>query len=145
MTGRPTARIELAIDAIASALFAAAAVYALAALSAGVPLGAGAPLAFGLCFAALRRIEVEPRHPHTGEPATRPMPQTERAELVLTDRLPGIGPDSRVVQLFDPAAMPTSRQPNAARARPTNHRPGPGPDASQELLDALADLRRSLN
>jgi len=145
MTGRPTARIELAIDAIASALFAGATLYALAALSARIPLGAGAPLAFGLCFAALRRIEAEPRRPRAGAPASNPGLKTEGAELALTDRLPGIGPDSRVVQLFDPATMLTPKQANAAPAGRSDHRPAPGPDASQELFDALADLRRSLN
>jgi hypothetical protein len=145
MTGRPIARIELAIDAIASALFAGAALYALAAVSAGISLSTGAPLAFGLCFAALRRIEAEPRSPRTGEPATLPIARIDRAELVLTDRLPDIGPDARVVQLFDRAAMPTPGRPNAAPGRRIDRRPGARPDASQELFDALADLRRSLN
>lgn len=143
MTGRPTARFEFAIDAIASALFAGAAVYALAAFLPGAMASAGAALAFGLCFAALRKIEAEPRRPRTDEPAADPIPPTGATELVLTDRLPGSGLESRVDRLFDPAAMPKPGQPNAAPARRINHRPGP--DASRELFDALADLRRSLN
>src|SRR6478735_8181121 len=66
--------------------------------------------------------------------------------LVLDDVLAEIGPESRVVRLFDRKAMPTPgqlksridhhlRQDAAATARS---------DASQALSDALAELRRSL-
>jgi hypothetical protein len=67
--------------------------------------------------------------------------------LVLDDVLSEIGPDSRVVRLFDPAAMPTPGQLKAridrhliegALPRATSH------DASQALYDALAELRLEL-
>jgi hypothetical protein len=67
------------------------------------------------------------------------------AELVLDDILAELGPDSRVVRLFDPAAMPTPGQLNARIER--HLEPGPAaaaPDASQALYDALTELRRSL-
>jgi hypothetical protein len=68
------------------------------------------------------------------------------AELVLDDILAELGPDSRVVRLFDPAAMPTPGQLNARIER---HLGEPEPaaaasDASQALYDALTELRRSL-
>lgn len=66
--------------------------------------------------------------------------------LVLDDILAEIGPDARVVRLFDPAAMPT---PGQLRARIDRHLEDCDPtaglvDASQALYDALAELRRSL-
>jgi hypothetical protein len=66
--------------------------------------------------------------------------------LMLEDVLASVEPDSRVVQLFDPAAMPT---PGQLKARTDRHLDGgtphfPSPDASEALFAALADLRRSL-
>jgi hypothetical protein len=69
--------------------------------------------------------------------------------LLLDDVLAELRPNSRVVQLFDPARMPT---PGELKSRIDRHiseagrgAPGsPQPDASQALYDALADLRRSL-
>ena len=78
--------------------------------------------------------------PETGStpPAAEP--------LVLDDILAEIGPDSRVVRLFDPTAMPT---PGQLRARIDRHldehdATAPLADASQALYEALAELRRSL-
>jgi hypothetical protein len=71
----------------------------------------------------------------------------EKAEpLVLDDILAEIGPDSRVVRLFDRKAMPT---PGQLKSRIDSHlsegEPRSGAsDASQALSDALAELRRSL-
>jgi hypothetical protein len=67
-------------------------------------------------------------------------------ELVLDDILAEIGPDSRVVRLFDVAAMPTPAQ---LKSRIDRHLQGgtshsPSPDASEALHEALAELRRSL-
>lgn len=63
--------------------------------------------------------------------------------LELDDILAELGPDSRVVRLFDPAKMPTpgqlSSRIDAHQARSTAY-----PDASQQLSEALAELRRSL-
>ena len=66
--------------------------------------------------------------------------------LMLDDVLAGVSPDSRVVRLFDRAAMPT---PGQLQARIDRHLNGgtsqtPSPDASEALFEALADLRRSL-
>ena len=66
--------------------------------------------------------------------------------LVLDDVLARIDEGSRVVRLFDPAAMPT---PGQLRSRIDRHlassiSPGTPPDASKELHDALAELRRTL-
>ena len=82
----------------------------------------------------------------------------ERAPLVLDDILAEIGPDARVVRLFDRKTMPT---PAELQSRIADHlRDGapsfassktPAPsntraqsDASQALSAALAELRRSL-
>lgn len=66
--------------------------------------------------------------------------------LILDDVLDAVGPDSRVVRLFDASAMPSPAElkarvdrylgQDAAWAR--------SPDASQALVDALTELRRSL-
>ncbi|GAA4721472.1 hypothetical protein H9L13_09970 [Sphingomonas lutea] len=64
--------------------------------------------------------------------------------LLLEDVLAVPDEHSRVVRLFDAAAMPT---PGELKARIDRHLAGPSaepPDASQALFDALADLRRSL-
>jgi hypothetical protein len=75
--------------------------------------------------------------------------ETDRLDdqpLMLEDVLVDVEPDSRVVQLFDPSAMPT---PGQLKDRIDRHLDGgtshsPSPDASEALLAALADLRRSL-
>jgi hypothetical protein len=79
--------------------------------------------------------------------ADRLRPRRSREEeLVLNDILAKLGPDSRVVRLFDPAAMPTPAQLNdrierhlrASMPQAGSH------DASEALYQALSDLRRSL-
>jgi hypothetical protein len=70
---------------------------------------------------------------------------TPAGPLVLDDILAEIGPDARVVRLFDPKRMPT---PGQLKSRIDSHiEKGASPgasDASQALSDALAELRRSL-
>ena len=65
--------------------------------------------------------------------------------LMLDDVLAEIGPESRVVRLFDRKAMPT---PGQLKSRIDDHLGqaswAANSDASQALSDALADLRRSL-
>jgi hypothetical protein len=66
--------------------------------------------------------------------------------LELDDILAEIGEDSRVVRLFDPAAMPT---PGELKSRIDDHlegRPSDGQsaEAAQALHEALAQLRRSV-
>ena len=69
----------------------------------------------------------------------------EEQPLLLDDILAEMGPDSRVVRLFDRASMPT---PGQLRSRIDDHLGQTGSpaasDASQALSDALAELRRSL-
>lgn len=74
---------------------------------------------------------------------------TERYEsaeepLVLDDILDQLSPDSRVVRLFDPAAMPTPAQLKSRIDRHLDGAAPEAPDASQALHDALAELRRSI-
>lgn len=76
--------------------------------------------------------------------------------LVLDDILAEIGPDARVVRLFDRKAMPAPKlTPGQLQSRIADHladgaprfapsNPPTAPDASQALSDALAELRRSL-
>jgi len=66
--------------------------------------------------------------------------------LVLDDILAELGPDARVVRLFDRKTMPT---PGQLKSRIDSHLDQVPPsagvsDASQALSDALAELRRSL-
>lgn len=79
----------------------------------------------------------------------RPM-ASEADELILDDILAELGPESRVVRLFDRAAMPTPGQLNDRIERHLRgvqprevHRSQPA-DASEALHEALAELRRSL-
>ena len=72
--------------------------------------------------------------------------QAHDEPLVLDDILAEIGPEARVVRLFDRKTMPT---PGQLKSRIDSHL-GQGPsaaaasDASQALSEALAELRRSL-
>jgi hypothetical protein len=115
----------------------------------------------------LRRVEPEPRHFKVSDFVIQPvapaaMPElllteaylylpseacgSASDELVLDDVLAEIGPESRVVRLFDPEAMPTPGQLKDRIDRHLHEGGPPGsPDASQALFDALAELRRSLN
>jgi hypothetical protein len=157
MHGGAAARIETGVDAVAAALFAAAIGYAMHALLAAMPAAAASgTVAFALCFGGLRRVA--PQAPRFDAPdAVRDFAVTpigallseadrvrSEAELTLDDVLAELGPTSRVVRLFDPAAMPT---PGQLQDRIDAHLADTQsqPDASQALLDALAELRRSLN
>jgi hypothetical protein len=75
-----------------------------------------------------------------------PVRAAEEEPLLLDDILAELGPNSRVVRLFDPDAMPT---PGQLKSRIDRHlEPGAGspeiPDAGQALHDALDELRRSI-
>jgi hypothetical protein len=75
-----------------------------------------------------------------------PAPSPAEDALFLDDILAELGPDSRVVRLFDPSAMPTAGQ---LKARIDRHlecdsAAVSAPDASAALHEALAELRRSL-
>ena len=162
MTGRIAARFETVADVGAAALFAAAIAYALhSMIAASAGTWSGGAVAFAFALAGLRRVEPEPRHFKVSDFVIQPgasaaIPElllTEAdlhlpdGELILDDILAEIGPDARVVRLFDPAAMPT---PGQLKERIDRHLdeggpPDAPPDASQALYDALAELRRSLN
>lgn len=164
--------IEKNVDRAASALLAAAAAYAAHAAIAGrfsQALGlSGAAGAAALAFLASLRVlnGVKPEAPRLPVPVfdVRQIEESQPAELLLTDRLEQpqppaneeplvlddvlaeLGPDSRVVRLFDPKTMPTPGQLNDRIERHLLGEAGPAApqDASQALHDALAELRRSL-
>jgi hypothetical protein len=163
MNARQLDRIEQAIDVVAAAIFAVAA--ACAALRLGpAPAAAVATAAF---FASLHRLRsIEPAMPkfELGGFEIVPLPdmvETEEllladadrldpltagdGELVLDDVLTELSEDSRVVRLFDPAAMPT---PGELVARIDRHLDNPPaaafPDASKALHEALFELRKTL-
>ena len=75
--------------------------------------------------------------------AEEPASDAGEEPLLLDDILAELGPDSRVVRLFDREAMPT---PGQLKSRIDRHlEPGEeAPDAGQALHAALADLRRSI-
>lgn len=135
----------------------------------GAETGGAGALAYVLCARTLKAIRPKPRFavPIFDLRKIDPSPMEEELLLTEEDRLPAdsppvadaaggalvlddilaeLGPNSRVVRLLDPAAMPTPGQLNARIERHLD-RGAPGgapPDASQALFDALADLRRSL-
>ena len=168
MEARHAERIEEGANALAAALLAAAVAYA--AVRLGVPAAgatAGAAATFFCCWRALQSVQPEaPSYalePFELAPLPQAVdidelvlteadrlapaePQGAEHELVLDDVLAELGEDSRVVRLFDPAAMPS---PGELRTRISNHLDGSdasllSPDASQALHDALSELRRSL-
>ena len=169
MQAESATRIEAGIDRTASGLFAVAAAYAAWMLLADVlarpsrmaalaAVGMGAYLAAARLLGAVqpeaRRLpvpvfdvrEMEPIEPDELLLTERYAPVAAEEPLVLDDVLAEIEPDSRVVRLFDPAAMPTAGelerriQRHLVRGAP----PAPPHDASQALHDALAELRKSL-
>lgn len=142
----------------------------------GVAALAVTVFAYLLSIRALRRVEPEPRKVPVSIFDVREVEPIEaqsfclngeaggdeEAELLLTDRLEPEGesdeplllddilaeiePDSRVVRLFDPAAMPTAGE---LRSRIDLHlesglSQAQSNEAAQALHDALAELRRSL-
>jgi hypothetical protein len=167
MNGSKAQTIELGLDLAAAALFAAAIALALVKVGASLFVLGGATAA-GLLgsLAGLRRIAaVEPAYVlpdfAVGEPPIEELEELvltdadrfvedvggqAESELLLEDVLAQLGTDSRVVRLFDAAAMPT---PGQLQSRIDDHlargTTAPAiPDASQALHDALAELRRTL-
>jgi hypothetical protein len=164
-------RIERDAERIAALLFAAAAAFGVhvgLAPMVGPPALAGftaaaAALAFLLCSLvlhawarhqsfALLPFELQEFGPFQAAEellltdADRLVPHGAAAPepLLLDDILAELGPDSRVVRLFDRKAMPT---PGELSARIDDHLgqpPAAAPDASEALSNALAELRRSL-
>jgi hypothetical protein len=176
MRGRREERIEKIVDRIAAGVLAAAAGVSLFALfgtiAPGVRLAlaaASALASYGLAVTLLGRVKPgSPKLPlRTFSPAELLVEEMDellltdqvellltdadrfkpaRDELVLDDILARLGPQSRVVRLFDPLAMPTPGQLNA-RIEQHLHASPPKPaaaDASEALYEALNELRRSL-
>ena len=148
MDGDKIVRIEASVDSAAAAVYAGGTALVLYLLNASNGyIAVGMAVAFAGCLYGLRSIEPEfvayPLPAFDARPFeavaldellltdfVRPAQASEDA-LVLDDMLAKPGLDSRVVQLFDPDAMPAPEQDVPA-------------DASQALHDALAELRRSL-
>jgi hypothetical protein len=160
--------IEAAVDCCAAAIFATAVAFATLVVGqslASGPQPAALAAAAGLaafigCSTLLRNVRAEVKSFAIGSfdivpfdfppaPDELVLSKSDRLrddELVLDDILTELGPDSRVVRLFDPAAMPS---PGELRDRIDHHlrqRPGTSaaPDESEALFEALAELRRSL-
>jgi len=170
MRGAIALQAEGAVDAAAASSLAAALAFVAFRLAPGAfaPASAAAVAAFAfvLCRKALARVgagrerysvpvfdirDFEPFEAGALDElllteADRLQPDANQDALVLDDILADIAADSRVVQLFDPTAMPT---PGQLQARVDRHLDGgtprpASPDASEALFAALADLRRSL-
>jgi hypothetical protein len=159
-------RIEKFVERGASALFAGAVGYSAYCLLPvwldnpsliAVAVGASA-VAYLLCFRGLASVATEkPRYqvpifdvrdldPQPGEELSK-APAAEGPDMLeLDDVLAEIEPGSRVVHLFDPAAMPTAGELKDRIDRHLERESGHSapPDAAEALHEALAELRRSL-
>jgi hypothetical protein len=165
MNERAIERIEAGADLSAAAAFALAAAYAVSNILAPHALAAaGGAAAFLGCFGVLRRITPEDSRYELPEFALVELPSDAVGELLLTDAdrlapaaraseelvlddiLAELGPQSRVVRLFDRSSMPTAGQLKDRIDRHLHHEDSPAApaDASQALYEALAELRRSL-
>ena len=157
MNARTAVRLETAVDAGAAMLFASAVGYALWALLAGqTQAGLGGLTAFALCFAGLRRVEPVPSvvGVRAANPVRDLLAEADRSlaeapaednVLVLDDVLAALGPDSRVIRLFEPEEAPTPGQLKRQIDRHLNSREADAvPDATHALHEALEDLKRSL-
>jgi len=165
MVGQRSDRIEAGIDSAAAALYAGATMLVLSWLNASnVYVAIGGATAFAACFYGLRSVEPEALKfalcafaPAAFELAglgelvltdgdRLQTPAADQEALVLDDVLAQIGPDSRVVRLFDRGAMPAPGQLEArvdGHLGKTTDESAPV-DASAALHQALAELRRSL-
>jgi hypothetical protein len=171
MKANQAERVETIVDAAAALVFASAVAFVLLHIW-GVPAFgvAVAGLSFFGAFYALGQVEPENQAYENAPFAVREVPvfaseelvltEADRLypadepaeELLLTEALAHVGSDSRVVRLFEPAAIPTPGELKARidrhvaarrRGRPHHDQAAP-PDASQALFDALTELRRSL-
>jgi hypothetical protein len=108
--------------------------------------------AFEPVVADLPPIKEEPVVPETAEAEEDPgeliledfMELIAEEELVLEESMVAVEADSRVVQLFKREAPPTAGELQERIDRHLRTTARPMPDATQELHDALAALRRSL-
>ena len=157
-----TKKIEAAAAALAAISLGGAVAFAAFTLlgPAMLPLRSGLAICAGIAAglvgkAALDRADVSAStysvatfKPRAIEAAEESVERTdvEETPLVLDDVLHAVGPDARVVRLFDASKMPS---PAELKARVDRYL-GQGaswaksPDASQALVEALTELRRSL-
>lgn len=166
MNSASVIRIEKGVDQGASALFGLAcgyAAYGWFSLQAQQPVlaletAAACALAYVLSLRVLRgvqprarRLPVQVFDVREVEPMdlselqqSEPLDASHAGEtepLLLEDELPEPEADSRVVRLFDPAAMPAG-EPGSVLDRHLDEQQSA--DAAQALHDALAELRRSI-
>ena len=143
--------IERIIDLCGASALAAAAGFATStlaplALSSSAAAG-GASVTFILAYAVLRRCGGHAPTIGLGAFELRTIePQPEPEALLLDVILASLGPDSRVVRMFAPDAIPTAGQ---LQARIDRHIASDGrgdrdDEAREALHAALADIRRSL-
>jgi len=150
-------KIEQIVDAIASATLACALLVALENIGFGTSFaGAGTVAAAGLSWCVLRAIPPQALQFALPDFAPSNLTQEELlltdadrigrpAELMLDEIAAHVGSGSRVVRLFDASAMPTAGELGARIDRHLQQQGTAGVvDASQDLFDALAQLRRSL-
>ncbi|HLO19244.1 MAG TPA: hypothetical protein VK192_01975 [Sphingomicrobium sp.] len=166
------AKVEKNVDRLASTLFAAACGYALNAWFAGrlgqpalaIESAVAVALAFLISGRALGAVQPRPRRlpvpifdvREVGpieEPELlltevfEPQPAAEPEDaLVLDDILAKLSADSRVVRMFDPAAMPTAGELKSRIDRHLDDEASAAQtsDATQALHDALSELRRAI-
>jgi hypothetical protein len=166
------ARIEKNVDRLASTLFAVACGYGLYAWFAGrliqptlaMASAAAVALAFLLSDRVLdavhpkpRRLKVQIFDVREVEPIEEPElllteifePQPAAQfedELILDDILAKLSTDSRVVRMFDPAAMPTAGELKSRIDRHLDDEASAAQsfDATRALHDALAELRHAI-
>ena len=170
MDARRIERIERGAELVGAAAFAAAVAYA--ALRFGpIPAAVAGAVAFFAMFQILGRVGADVPtfaldHFEASElpPAVEPEellltevhePEAEElllddvftesdAVLVLEDVLARLGENSRVIRLFDPAAMPTPGEMQSRIDRHLEDAPERNAEASKALHEALSDLRKSL-
>jgi hypothetical protein len=162
-------RLEAGADGLAAAALTLAVAFTATNMAPGLVAAAASALVGCTAYLGLRNIMPEPEtfriaefviQPFKPEPCEElllteadrfdpriPGRHAEPAELLLDDVLARLGPESRVVRLFDPSAMPSAGE---LQYRIDRHVRKDGllsalPDASQALYEALSELRRSLN
>ena len=148
--------IERIIELCGASALAAAAGFAtwtlapLALSSSSAAAAAAASVTFILAYTVLKRCGGHAPTIGLGAFELRTIePQPEPEALLLDDILASLGPDSRVVRMFAPDAIPTAGQ---LQARIDRHIASDGRDARGDRDDearealhaALADIRRSL-
>lgn len=135
--------LRAAIDAFAGAILAGAVCFAGGSL-AGLPLlfaGSVAAIAFIWVFNTVARPSATA--PAAASFVPLPLEFDEEPALLLLDRpFADDPPSSRLVRLF--GAMPTPGEMHRTIERHLSAGPGSAPDATEELREALAQLRRAV-